>query len=151
MRNRIKEFFTISSFSRRVGIAFTSIILILLFSGVTSLFELDRVSHDTEEILVASKKNVDLAGDMITALNTQNEIMILMAVEGEPIGYHREIILSILLNRCVLLGVTSIDNIKAHFGEGVTKILTNLTQRLKHPKRRQSPGRPLKSRNVPYL
>ena len=91
MRNRIKEFFTISSFSRRVGIAFTSIILILLFSGVTSLFELDRVSHDTEEILVASKKNVDLAGDMITALNTQNEIMILMAVEGEPIGYHREI------------------------------------------------------------
>ena len=91
MRNRIKEFFTISSFSRRVSIAFTSIILILLLSGVTSLFELDRVSHDTEEILIASKDNVELAGDMITALNTQNEVMILMAVEGESISHHREV------------------------------------------------------------
>ena len=50
------------------------------------------------------------------------------ALVGQEIGFHREIIISILLNRCVLLGVTSIDDIKAQFGEGVTKTLTNLTQ-----------------------
>ena len=47
-----------------------------------SLFELERVSHDTEEILLASKQNVDLAGEMISALNEQNDAMIYMAVIG---------------------------------------------------------------------
>lgn len=74
--------FTISSIKRRVQIAFLSLILLLCFSGAMSLFELERVSHDTEEILLASKQNVDLAGDMITALNEQNDAMIYMAVIG---------------------------------------------------------------------
>ncbi len=50
------------------------------------------------------------------------------ALVGQEIGHHREIIISIMLNRCVLLGVTDIESIRAHFGENVTKILTNLTQ-----------------------
>ena len=50
------------------------------------------------------------------------------ALVGQEIGHHREIIISIMLNRCVQLGVTTIDEINEHYGEGVTKILTNLTQ-----------------------
>jgi methyl-accepting chemotaxis protein len=61
-------------------LAFMSILLLLLFSGTISLFELERVSHDTEVILHASKESTDLAGEMISALNDQNDAMISMAV-----------------------------------------------------------------------
>ena len=57
-----------------------SLLLLLFFSGAMSLFELERVSKDTEDILIASKENVDLAGDMLTALNEQNDMMITLAV-----------------------------------------------------------------------
>lgn len=63
-------------------LAFMSILLLLLFSGTISLFELERVSHDTEVILHASKESTDLAGEMISALNEQNDAMISMAVIG---------------------------------------------------------------------
>ena len=82
MFERLKKLLTISSIKRRIQLAFLSIILILCFSGAMSLFELERVSHDTEEILLASKQNVDLASDMIAALNEQNDAMINMAVIG---------------------------------------------------------------------
>ena len=78
----IRDVFTIKSIKRRIQLAFASIILLLFFSGATSLLELERVSHDTEEILLASKENVDLASEMISALNEQNDAMIQMAVIG---------------------------------------------------------------------
>ncbi|MBQ8366241.1 MAG: hypothetical protein IJX40_00715 [Alistipes sp.] len=82
MFDKLKKLFTINSIKRRIQFAFLSLILLLCFSGAMSLFELERVSHDTEEILLASKQNVDLASDMITALNEQNDAMIYMAVIG---------------------------------------------------------------------
>ena len=86
MLERVKKIFQINSIKRRMQLAFLSIILLLCFSGAMSLFELERVSHDTEEILLASKQNVDLAGEMISALNEQNDAMINMAVIGG--GFH---------------------------------------------------------------
>ena len=47
---------------------------------------------------------------------------------GQEIGFQSEIIASILLNRCVEAGVTNIDEVKGFFGEGVTKILSNIMQ-----------------------
>ena len=85
LRNR----FQINTISRRMRTAFMSIILLLIVSGAMSLFELERVSHDTEEILTASKTNVDLAGEMISALNEQNDAMIYMAVLGDESEGHR--------------------------------------------------------------
>ncbi|MBO5832149.1 MAG: hypothetical protein J6Q95_02530 [Alistipes sp.] len=82
MFNRLKKVFTISSIRRRIQLAFMSIILLLFFSGAMSLFELERVSHDTAEILLASKQSTDLAGEMISALNEQNDAVISMAVIG---------------------------------------------------------------------
>lgn len=84
-----KGFFAINSLPRRVRASFLSIILLLFFSGATSLLELERVSHDTEEILLASKLNVELAGEMISALNEQNDAMIYMAVVGDNSEDHR--------------------------------------------------------------
>ena len=61
-------------------VAFMSLLLLLFFSGAMSLFELERVSKDTEDILRASQENVELAGNMLTALNEQNDTMITLAV-----------------------------------------------------------------------
>ena len=63
-------------------VAFMCLLLLLFFSGAMSLFELERVSKDTEDILLASKQNVELAGDMLTALNEQNDMMITLAVSS---------------------------------------------------------------------
>jgi hypothetical protein len=57
-------------------------ILLLIFSGALSLFELERVGHDTEEILYQSKECTDLAHEIVTVLNEQNDLMIEMAVIG---------------------------------------------------------------------
>ena len=86
MIKRLKNILSIGSVSRRIRAAFISVLLLLFFSGIISLFELERVSHDTEEILMASKENVDLAGGMISALNEQNDMMITMAVSSGKFG-----------------------------------------------------------------
>ena len=82
MLKRVVEIFTLKSIKRRVQLSFTSVILLLVFSGALSLYELERVSHDTEEILLQSKMSTDLAREMVTVLNEQNDAMIEMAVIG---------------------------------------------------------------------
>ena len=50
------------------------------------------------------------------------------ALMGEEIGYHREIIISILLSRCVQQETLTMDEVKEKLGDNVAKVLTNLTQ-----------------------
>lgn len=80
----------ITGMRKRMFVGFLSIILLLFFSGMVSLFELGRVSNDTEEILLASKSNVELAGEMISALNEQNDAVICMSVIGDSSDKYRE-------------------------------------------------------------
>ena len=47
---------------------------------------------------------------------------------GQEIGFQREIMICIMLNRCVQAGTVSLEEAKEHFGENVAKILTNLAQ-----------------------
>ena len=47
---------------------------------------------------------------------------------GQEIGFQNEIVTSILLNRCVNAGTTTVEEVKEIFGDNVTKILTNLMQ-----------------------
>ena len=47
---------------------------------------------------------------------------------GQEIGFQNEIIISILLNRCIQAGTTNIDEINMLFGENTSKILSNLMQ-----------------------
>ena len=43
---------------KRVLVSFLSVVVLLFFAGLVSLFELRRVSSDTEEILRASERNL---------------------------------------------------------------------------------------------
>ena len=52
---------------KRVLVSFLSVVVLLFFAGLVSLFELRRVSSDTEEILRASERNLGLAKDMLDA------------------------------------------------------------------------------------
>lgn len=76
----LKRIFSINTISRRMRVAFMCILLLLFFSGAMSLLELERVSHDTEEILLANKENTELAEKMRKALEEQNDIMITLVV-----------------------------------------------------------------------
>lgn len=89
MWNKITNWFKIESLTTRIRLAFMSITFLLLFSGVMSMMELQRVGHDTEKILMTSKSNVELARDMIDALNKQHEAMMYMTVNGEAVSLHR--------------------------------------------------------------
>lgn len=82
MLKRIFEIFTIKSIKGRLQLAFASMILLLILSGALSLFELERVGSNTEEILYQSKECTDLAHEIVTVLNEQNDVMIEMAVIG---------------------------------------------------------------------
>lgn len=90
MWKRIKALFAVKGIARRMRVAFTSIVLLLVFAGATSLLELERVSHDTEQILVASEQSVDVAGHMLAALSDHNDAIIYMAVVGDTSVRYRE-------------------------------------------------------------
>lgn len=47
---------------------------------------------------------------------------------SQEIGYQREIIISILINRCIQAGTATIEEMKGELGESAVKILENLAQ-----------------------
>ena len=65
MFKKLKNIFTIGSIKRRMQLAFMSVILLLFFSGATSLLELERVSHDTEVILISDELIREMAFDVL--------------------------------------------------------------------------------------
>lgn len=67
---------------KRVTIGFASIISLLAFSGLVSYFELSRLSNDTEEILKANSRNMELAREMLVSVDAQNRAFIFRAVLG---------------------------------------------------------------------
>ena len=68
---------------RRVAIDFLSIVCLLFFSGMISLFELSHLSRDTGDILKANKRNIELAKRMLDAAHEQNVALIHLAVFGD--------------------------------------------------------------------
>ena len=67
---------------KRVSAGFASIVSLLVFSGLVSFFELSRLSHDTENIIKASSRNMELAREMLVAVDAQNRAFIFRAVLG---------------------------------------------------------------------
>ena len=76
-----------------------------------------QAAIETGKIMRDSLGFNPIVNDMQTAL-----------LVGHEIGYQHEIVASILLNRCIQAGTTTIDEVKAEFGENTAKILTNLAQ-----------------------
>lgn len=68
---------------KRVTAGFLSIVCLLFFSGMISFFELSRLSRDTDEILKANKRNIELAKEMLDAAHEQNIALIHLAVFGD--------------------------------------------------------------------
>ncbi len=68
---------------KRVTIGFLSIVGLLFFSGMISFFELSHVSGDTDEILKANKRNIELAKEMLDAAHDQNMAVIRLSVFGD--------------------------------------------------------------------
>ncbi len=68
---------------RRVTMGFLSIVCLLLFSGLVSLVELGRLSRDTDDIMQANRRNIELAEAMLDAAHDHNLAMIRLAVFGD--------------------------------------------------------------------
>lgn len=66
-----------------MAIGFLSIVCLLFFSGMVSLFELSHLSRDTGEILKANKRNIELAKQMLDAAHEQNVALIRLSVFGD--------------------------------------------------------------------
>lgn len=79
---------------KRVAAGFLSIVFLLFFAGMVSLFELGRLSRDTGEILEASKRHIDRAKVMLDAAHEQNVALIRLALLDDRSGdtiYRRSI------------------------------------------------------------
>lgn len=68
---------------KRVTIGFMSIVALLFVSGMISLFELGDLSNDTENILSTSKRNMELAKEMLKSAHEHSRAMLHLAVFDE--------------------------------------------------------------------
>ena len=97
-----------------------------LRSSIESGFSVPYYRFIKEKILLTAQ-NGGIARDnfgfnpIVTDLLTAHLV-------GQEIGFQREIMICIMLNRCVQAGTVSLDEAKEHFGENVANILTNLAQ-----------------------
>lgn len=65
---------------KRVTIGFLSIIVLLFFSGLVSLFELNHMSIDIEAILNSNRRSIELSEDMLDAIRANDRAVIRYAV-----------------------------------------------------------------------
>ena len=68
---------------KRTSIGFMSIVILLFFSGMVSLFELGHLSTDAEAILDNSHRSMELAKDMFSSLHLQRRAVADVAVLGD--------------------------------------------------------------------
>lgn len=68
---------------RRVTIGFLSIVALLFVSGIISLFELGNLSNDTEKILAASRRNMEIAKDMLKSAHEHSQAVLYVVVFDE--------------------------------------------------------------------
>lgn len=69
--------------STRVTIGFLSIVALLFASGIISLFELSNLSNDTEVILAASRRNMEIAKDMLKSAHEHSQAVMHVAIFDE--------------------------------------------------------------------
>ena len=65
---------------KRVTIGFLSIVVLLFFSGLVSLFELNNMSEDIESILDSSRRSIELSESMLDAIRANDRAVVNYAV-----------------------------------------------------------------------
>ena len=68
---------------KKIMLGFFSLALLLLFSGMVSLFELNRLSRTTKNLLDSSSRNMELSRQMLDGIQEQNTALLQMIVFGE--------------------------------------------------------------------
>lgn len=67
---------------KRVTVAFLSIVALLSVSGVISLFELSNLSYDTEAILSANSRDMEVAKELLSSAHDHSRAMMDVAIFG---------------------------------------------------------------------
>ena len=65
---------------KRISIGFLSIVVLLFFSGLVSLYELNNMSTDIESILDSNRRSIELAENMLDALSAHDRAVVNYAV-----------------------------------------------------------------------
>lgn len=65
---------------KRVTIGFLSIVVLLFFSGLVSLFELNHMSTDIEDILDGNRRSLELSENMLDAISAHDRAVVNYAV-----------------------------------------------------------------------
>ena len=65
---------------KRITIGFLSIIVLLFFSGLVSLFELSHMSTDIDLILASNRKSIATSEGMLNAIRANDRAVIRYAV-----------------------------------------------------------------------
>lgn len=63
---------------KKISIGFISLALVLLLAGAVSVYELQRLRNQSEEIVALNMRNTELADRMLTALQSQNSAILRM-------------------------------------------------------------------------
>lgn len=69
--------------AKRVTVGFMAIVALLFASGIISLFELSNLSNDTESILAASRRNMEIAKEMLKSAHEHSAAVQHIALFGE--------------------------------------------------------------------
>ena len=65
---------------KRVTVGFLSIVVLLFFSGLVSLFELNHMSADIEVILEGNRRSLELSENMLSAISAHDRAVVNYAV-----------------------------------------------------------------------
>ena len=79
---------------RKILAGFIGIAIILLFTGVASLFELEKLSRSTQELIDSSSKNMQATQIILDAVHDQNVALLGMIMVGDSEGHDSLLLLS---------------------------------------------------------
>ncbi len=65
---------------KRITIGFLSMVVLLFFSGLVSLYELNHMSTDIESILIGNRRSMELSENMLDAIRANDRSVIAYAV-----------------------------------------------------------------------
>lgn len=68
---------------KKITVGFLSLAVLLFFSGMVSLIELNRLSRNTTTLLDKSQQNMEIAKQMLDAVQDQNTSLLQMIVRSE--------------------------------------------------------------------
>lgn len=68
---------------KRVTIGFLSIVVLLFFSGLVSLFELNHMSQDIDTILASNRKSIAISEGMLNAIRANDRAVLRYAVQRD--------------------------------------------------------------------